>query len=108
MKTGRMKKVRYSNEFKVTAVKLANHPDVQTQDVAASLNIHPFMLSRWKKEFHDGKLPDCVKEAGMQATTEEHKQIRALKEQVRRLQIENDLLKKAIQFDLEENQKSSG
>ena len=35
MKTGRMKKTRYSNEFKVTAVKLANHPEVQTQDVAA-------------------------------------------------------------------------
>ena len=108
MQTGRMKKVRYSHEFKVMAVKLANHPDVQTQDVAASLNIHPFMLSRWKKEFREGKLPDCVKEEGMQATLEEHKQIRSLKEQVQRLQIENDLLKKAIQYELDEKQKSSG
>ena len=43
METGRMKKVRYSSEFKVMAVKLANHPDVQTQDVAASLNIHSYL-----------------------------------------------------------------
>jgi transposase len=50
MGTGRMKKYRYSTEFKITAVKLANHPDIQTQDVAAALHIHPFMLSRWKKE----------------------------------------------------------
>jgi len=42
MKTGRMKKARYSDEFKVTAVKLANHPDVQTQDVAALDIPRPF------------------------------------------------------------------
>lgn len=107
MKTGRMKKTRYSNEFKVTAVKLANHPDVQTQDVAASLNIHPFMLSRWKKDFREGRLPDCVKEDGLKASIEEHKRIRDLENQVNRLEIENDLLKKAIQFDLDEKQRSS-
>ncbi len=28
--TGRMKKHRYSNEFKVTAVKMANAPEVET------------------------------------------------------------------------------
>jgi transposase len=45
-----MKKHRYSNEFKVTAVKMATAPDIETKAVAAALNIHPFMLSRWKKE----------------------------------------------------------
>jgi len=49
--TGRMKKHRYSSEFKVTAVRLANHPGIETREVAAALNIHPFMLSRWKKEY---------------------------------------------------------
>jgi transposase-like protein len=41
-----MKKHRYSREFKVTAVELATHPGIETQEVAAALNIHPFMLSR--------------------------------------------------------------
>jgi hypothetical protein len=45
-----------SREFKLTAVKLASHPRIDTQEVAAALNIHPFMLSRWKKEVREGKL----------------------------------------------------
>ena len=32
--TGRVKKHRYSNEFKVTAVKMANAPDIETKAVA--------------------------------------------------------------------------
>ena len=35
--TGRMKKHRYSNEFKVTAVKMANAPDIETKAVAEAL-----------------------------------------------------------------------
>jgi len=54
--TGRMKKHHYSNEFKATAVKMANAPDIETKAVAKALNIHPFMLSRWKKEYQEGKL----------------------------------------------------
>ncbi len=54
--TGPIKKHRYSHEFKVTAVKMANAPDVETKAVAEALNIHPFMLSRWKKEYREGKL----------------------------------------------------
>ena len=44
--TGRMKKHRYSNEFKVTAVKMAITQDFETKAVADALNIHPFMCSR--------------------------------------------------------------
>ena len=42
---------RYSNEFKVQAVRLSLHPEIPTQDVATALDIHPFMLSRWKKDW---------------------------------------------------------
>jgi hypothetical protein len=35
--TGRMKKHRYGNEFKVTAVKMANAPDIETKAVAEAL-----------------------------------------------------------------------
>ena len=52
--TGRMRKHRYSTEFKVTAVKLASAPDIEVQAVAEALGIHPFMLSRWKKETCNG------------------------------------------------------
>lgn len=41
---------RYTNEFKIQAVGLSLHPKIQTQDVAHALDIHPFMLSRWRKQ----------------------------------------------------------
>jgi len=41
---------RYSPSFKATAVRLSQLPSVCVQDVAASLYIHLFMLSRWRKQ----------------------------------------------------------
>jgi len=110
--TGRMKKHRYSREFKVTAVKLATHPGIETQEVAAALNIHPFMLSRWKKEVREGKLkgpahPDLKEIEGLEATVSEHQRIRELEAALKKARIENDLLKKAIQFNLERSRRSS-
>jgi transposase len=46
----------YSAEFKLTAVKLSKMPGVEVQTVAAALDIHPFMLSRWRKEAREGIL----------------------------------------------------
>ena len=47
---------RYSHSFKATAVKLSRIKGVAIKDVAESLYIHPFMLSRWRKEANDGIL----------------------------------------------------
>lgn len=104
--TGRMKKHRYSTEFKVTAVKLASSPDVEVQVVAEALGIHPFMLSRWKKEYREGKLKGMahagLKEVQrMEGTVAEQKKIHKLEAALKKAKIENDLLKKAIQFNLE-------
>jgi len=46
---------RYTVEFKIQAVRLSLHPEIQTQDVAHALDIHPFMLSKWKKDYREGK-----------------------------------------------------
>ena len=45
---------RYSMHFKATAVRLTELPDVLIQDVAEALDIHPFMLSRWRKQAREG------------------------------------------------------
>ena len=45
---------RYSMHFKATAVRLSELPDVLIQDVAEALDIHPFMLSRWRKQASEG------------------------------------------------------
>jgi hypothetical protein len=47
---GTQKVNRYGLEFKLKAVAMSNQPGVLVQDVAESLCIHPFMLSRWRKQ----------------------------------------------------------
>ena len=53
-RSGPRKVARYGDEFKATAVKLSNLSGVLIQDVAAALDVHPFMLSLWRKEVRDG------------------------------------------------------
>ena len=55
-KPGLKKVHRYSVDFKLTAVKLSDMAGVEVQTVANALDIHPFMLSRWRKEVRDGVL----------------------------------------------------
>jgi len=109
----KMRKVhKYSDEFKITAVKLAGMPGTLIQDVARILDIHPFMLSRWKKEYREGKIkgcghPDIGKLAKMEEKVSELKRIRELEAALKKAQIENDLLKKVTQFNLEQKRTSS-
>ena len=49
----------YSTDFKVKAVELSRQEGLQVKQVAEGLDIHPLMLSRWRKEYRDGKIkPD--------------------------------------------------
>ena len=109
----RMRRVSlYSNEFKITAIRLAGLPGTLIQDVAKILDIHPFMLSRWKKEYREGKItgdphPDLEKLTEVEEKVSEQSRIRELERALKKAQIENDLLKKTIQFNLEQRRKSS-
>ena len=88
---------RYSPEFKCTAIRLSQLPGVAVQDVAKSLYIHPFMLSRWRKQAREG----MVMAKGVVVDKEiaaELKELRQVKKAYERLKIEHDLLKKAIAF----------
>lgn len=86
----------HSWEFKQLAVMLANHPNIQTQDVATTLGIHPFMLSRWKKESREGKikLAKSTTAPPVSDLTQTWKRIRELERENAQLREENDLLKK--------------
>lgn len=97
---------KYSDHFKATAVRLADLPGVTAKDVAASLCIHPFMLSRWKKEVREGLI--VAKGADVdKAVAAELKELRKLKKDYERLKVEHDLLKKAIEFTSTQKTKSS-
>ncbi len=97
----------YGNAFKATAVKLSHVPGVQVRDVAEALDIHPFMLSRWRKEYREGLIvdngqPDIETPAKI---TELHR-LRQLEKEHALLKEEHALLKKAIRFCSERRQKS--
>jgi transposase-like protein len=47
---------KYSDEFKLTAVRLSQLKGLQVKTVALALEIHPFMLSKWRKDARDGRL----------------------------------------------------
>lgn len=47
---------RYTLAYKLQAVKLANHTDVKSKDIAESMGLHPVMLYRWQMEYRKGQL----------------------------------------------------
>ena len=97
---------RFSNEFKATAVRLSELPGVEVQDVAASLYIHPFMLSRWRKDAREGRI--VTKDVKLdREVAAELKELRKIKKAYQRLQMEHDLLKKAIAFTSQRSATSS-
>ena len=97
---------RYGVEFKLKAVQMSHQPGVLVKDVAESLCIHPFMLSKWRKQVRDGVLKGKPPPLEQPAVAELQR-LRDVEKQFKRLQMEHDLLKKAIRFASERKAKSS-
>lgn len=89
---------KYSDAFKLTPVRMTQLPGMQVKTVGAGLDLHPFMLSRWRKEVRDGvirgRLP-CRAPAG---PSPELAQLQALARAHALLQEEHGLIKRAIRF----------
>lgn len=114
---------RYTLEYKLQAVKLANNPNVMAKDIAESLGIHPVMLYRWRMEHKNGQLkenkrmkpkkpspkrlpnqtdPLAAKEDELKAA---QKKIKQLEKQLENKSVELDLLKKAERFLAQQTKK---
>jgi len=96
----------YLNEFKVKAVQLSLLEGVQVKEVAETLDIHPFMLSRWRKEYREGNLvaDKRKKITNMAKDKQELDKVKRLEKENARLKQENDLLKKWQRYLAEEHQ----
>ena len=94
----REKHEHYDVDFKRNAVRLSNHPNIQTKDVAGVLKIHPFMLSRWKKEFRRGAVKNGNENSSAARLEKAQQRSRNWKSSWRAHRVENDLLKKARRF----------
>lgn len=100
----------YPIDFKIKAVELSLRHDVMSKDVAAALDIHPFMLSRWRKEYREGRYQSVAKHhSNSELMTKlpnkkELTKIQQLQKENERLKQENDLLKKWQQYLAEVHQ----
>ena len=104
------KTLRYSEDFKSRAVRLSLEKGIQVQAVAKHLDIHPFMLSRWRKDYREGnlKMDKRTKVVSLKPDKQELTKIRKLEKENARLRQENDLLKKWQRFVAEQNLNGSG
>jgi transposase len=89
---------KYSDDFKLTAVQLSQQSGLQVKTVAAALTIHPFMLSKWRKDVREGRLCGRARQAPPPGPVREIAQLQALEKAHALLQEEHELLKKAIRF----------
>jgi transposase len=89
---------RYSDEFKLTAVRLSQQPGIQVQTVAAALAIHPFMLSKWRKDARDGGLTGQAPRPPRAGPVREIAKLQQLEREYALLKEEHELLRKAIRF----------
>jgi transposase len=86
---------KYSKEFKLDAVSLITDQGYSRSEAARSLDINANMLGRWVKQFRS---EDGQAFRGTGNLTPEQEENRKLKAQVKRLQMEKDILKKATVF----------
>lgn len=90
---------RYSKEFKLDAIGLVTDHGYKITDAAKSLGIKPNLLSRWIKESKDTELEPFRGNGKLRA---EQVEIRRLREEVKRLTMEKEILKKATVFFIKE------
>ena len=91
-----MTRKKYSKEFKLDAVSLVTDQGYTRLEAARSLDIKANMLGRWVKEHQTEDDGQAFRGNGK--LTPEQEELRTLKAQVRRLQMEKEILKKATVF----------
>jgi len=89
------KRKKYSKEFKLDAVSLVLEQGYSRSDAARSLEVDPSLIRRWVLE-HQADDEQAFRGHGK--LTPEQEEIKKLKAQVKRLEMEKDILKKATAF----------
>jgi transposase len=82
---------RYTDEFKAEAVKLVVKEGYSISQAARNLDINTNMLTRWKHELTGNA-------TRRNQAADDKEEIQLLREEVRRLKLEREILKKATAF----------
>ena len=91
----KIKRKKYSTEFKTEAVKLVSEQGYNCSEAARNLGISPGMLYRWCRQMTE-KGEEAFPGNGRGSGMEE--ELRRLREENKRLKMEREILKKAAAF----------
>ncbi|KZN12159.1 transposase [Marinomonas sp. TW1] len=86
----------YTKEFKLEAIRLMETSDKPAADVARELGLRRNQLYKWKEQLE--KTGDVASASRGRPKKGQESDVARLEAQVRRLQEENDILKKAAVF----------
>ena len=99
-----MKKPIFSTEFKIESASLVVDKGYRISEACKAVGVSESAMRRWveqlKKE-RGGQTP-----VGSKALTQEHQEIQTLKAKIRRLEQENDIIKKATALLMSDSIKS--
>lgn len=82
---------RYENDFKVLIVELVKSGR-STKEVSDEYGLNDSMIRRWRREY-EAKSGDFTKKKEL---SQEEKELKALKKELREITMERDILKKAV------------
>lgn len=87
----------YPMEFRLRAVQLYRSSGLSIEKVAQEVGVSPTTLGNWARQaaMDSGQRPGV--------TSVEHSEVVALRKEIRRLEMENEILKKAAAFFAREN-----
>ncbi len=89
------KRKKYTREFILDAIYLVRDQNISVAEASRNLGVSPQMLGRWIKEAEN---EDGQAFRGNGKLTPDQEEIRKLKAQVKRLEVEREVLKKAVFF----------
>ena len=96
MSTNAMQK-RFSEEFKIEAVRQTTERGHKVADVAARLGVSTWSLYQWRKQY-------AGDEGARRDVNEQSQEVRRLKAELRRVTEERDILKKASAYFAKQSQ----
>lgn len=92
------KQKRYTKEFKLKATELVVHHGYTRAEAAKRLGVSQWSIGQWIKKFRNSG--DLVED---EQTRHETEQVRQLRKQLKRLELENEILKKAAAYFAKES-----
>ena len=90
----------YTKEFKNDAVKLVIEQGYSCNEVGRRLGVNQTNVSRWVREHHQENEPPTVSQA---SRSELESELKRLRKEIQRLQMEREILKKAAAFFAKES-----